>query len=185
MTGWDDPRLIRECLKGNEEAWNALVEKYKRLVYAIPVRQGLADSDAADIFQEVFLELIAHLGRLRDPKALAKWLIQTASHKCYHHKKGQRRETTEDPAEVVEERAAHQPDQPLREWQEEQALLAALASLPARCRTLVEMLFFESPPRPYQEVAARLGIAPGSIGFIRGRCLKKLKQALDAHGFSR
>ena len=33
------------------------------------------------------------------------------------------------------------------------------------------MLFFETPARPYQEVARRLGLAAGSIGFIRGRCL--------------
>jgi len=47
----------------------------------------------------------------------------------------------------------------------------------------VQMLFFEATARPYQEIAKELGIATGSIGFIRGRCLKKLRQALERGGF--
>jgi DNA-directed RNA polymerase specialized sigma24 family protein len=36
---------------------------------------------------------------------------------------------------------------------------------------------------PYAEVATRLGLAEGSIGFIRGRCLKKLRQTLESMAF--
>jgi hypothetical protein len=49
---------------------------------------------------------------------------------------------------------------------------------------MVHMLFFESPARPYEKVAEELGIATGSIGFIRGRCLKKLRRALEQEGYS-
>jgi DNA-directed RNA polymerase specialized sigma24 family protein len=45
------------------------------------------------------------------------------------------------------------------------------------------MLFFEEPARPYKEIAAKLGIATGSIGFIRQRCLDKLKKRLSETGF--
>jgi hypothetical protein len=45
------------------------------------------------------------------------------------------------------------------------------------------MLFFEAPPRPYQQVAAALGLATGSIGFIRGRCLARLRRQLEQLGF--
>jgi hypothetical protein len=44
-------------------------------------------------------------------------------------------------------------------------------------------LFFEQPPMPYDEVARRLRLAKGSIGFIRGRCLKRLKDILETKGF--
>jgi hypothetical protein len=47
---------------------------------------------------------------------------------------------------------------------------------------MIEMLFFETPPRPYVEVAAALGIAVGSIGFIRGRCLEQLRAVLQKSG---
>jgi DNA-directed RNA polymerase specialized sigma24 family protein len=46
------------------------------------------------------------------------------------------------------------------------------------------MLFFDEPARPYQEIAAELGIAVGSIGFIRQRCLERLRKRLLETGFS-
>jgi len=55
--------------------------------------------------------------------------------------------------------------------------------LSPRCERMVRMLFFENPPRPYQEVARELDLATGSIGFIRGRCLEKLKKQLEKMGF--
>jgi DNA-directed RNA polymerase specialized sigma24 family protein len=48
---------------------------------------------------------------------------------------------------------------------------------------MIELLFFENPPLPYAEVAQRLRLAQGSIGFIRGRCLERLKKILEAKGF--
>ena len=58
-----------------------------------------------------------------------------------------------------------------------------VCGLSQRCERMVRMLFFETPPRPYQEVAKELGIATGSIGFIRGRCLGRLKKQLEKMGF--
>jgi DNA-directed RNA polymerase specialized sigma24 family protein len=74
-------------------------------------------------------------------------------------------------------------DEVLERVADEQMLRDAVASLPERCRQLVGMLFFETPPRPYQEVAAALGLATGSIGFIRGRCLTRLRRQLEKMGF--
>ena len=71
----------------------------------------------------------------------------------------------------------------LAQVKEEQVLRDAVRTLPPRCRQLIEMLFFEAPARPYQEVAARLGLAAGSIGFIRGRCLTRLRRELEKLGF--
>src|SRR2546423_14267055 len=88
---WSEERLVRECLKGREDAWSALVDRYKNLVYSIPLKYGLNVDDANDIFQSVFFELLAHLPELRQPKALPMWLIQTASHKCLSVVRGNRR----------------------------------------------------------------------------------------------
>jgi RNA polymerase sigma factor (sigma-70 family) len=72
----------------------------------------------------------------------------------------------------------------LREAEDEQNLRQAMADLPPRCRELVQMLFYEEPVRPYQEIAATLGIAVGSIGFIRQRCLERLRKRLLEAGFA-
>ena len=181
---WTDTRLVRECSNGNEDAWDALIEKYKRLIYSIPVKYGFNSDDANDIFQAVCLELLSELPKLRKPKALPKWLIQVTSHKCFHRRRQQQR--TEVPDEVEqrpEETVPSQTERILREAEDEQKLRDALSALAPRCRQLVEMLFFEEPARPYKDVAASLGIATGSIGFIRQRCLERLRKQLAEAGF--
>ena len=181
---WTDARLVRECVKGDEEAWAALIDKYKKLIFSIPVKYGFSTDDANDVFQSVCLDLLAELPRLRKPKALPKWLMQVASHKCFHRKRQQQR--TEPPGEVElppEQTVSPQIEAILREADEEQKLREALMALAPRCRQLVEMLFFEEPARPYKEVAAGLGIAEGSIGFIRQRCLERLRKQLMEAGF--
>jgi DNA-directed RNA polymerase specialized sigma24 family protein len=59
----------------------------------------------------------------------------------------------------------------------------ATANLPPRCQEMIRLLFYTEPPLPYKEVARRLGLAVGSIGFIRGRCLQRLEKALHEMGF--
>ena len=65
---WSSERLVRECCKGNQAAWSALIEKYKNLIFSVPIKFGLSREDAADIFQAVCLDLLTDLPRLREPK---------------------------------------------------------------------------------------------------------------------
>ena len=59
---WSDRRLVTACLRHNEKAWKALVDKYKNLVYAIIVRYGVSDADAGDVFQSVWVDVCNDLG---------------------------------------------------------------------------------------------------------------------------
>jgi RNA polymerase sigma factor (sigma-70 family) len=181
---WSNTRLVQECLKGSEHAWNGLVDRYKNLIYSIPLKYGAPPQDAADIFQSVCLDLFNELPRLRDAEALGGWLIRTTTHKCYHWKQAQRAQGDLDNAEV-EKRAAEGPVPPdlLAEIEREQMVRDCLRLLPPRCKWMIELLFFEQPPLAYDEVARRLSLARGSIGFIRGRCLKRLKRLLEEKGF--
>jgi len=183
---WSDERLVSECLKGNEQAWAALIDKYKNLIYSIPVKMGMHE-DAADIFQSVCLDLLSDLPRLREPRALPKWLIQTCYHRCLQYRRKSHNHFAAPEADAEDIPAGHEqasiPDQMLCELEKEQIVRDALGELSPRCERMVRMLFFENPPRPYQEVARELDLATGSIGFIRGRCLEKLKKHLENMGF--
>jgi RNA polymerase sigma factor (sigma-70 family) len=184
---WTEDRLVRECLQGSDDAWSALVDRYQNLVYSIPLKHGITGDEASDIFQAVFFELLSHLGSLRNPKALPMWLIKTASHKCLHYRKVRGRFTAlatlaADPAEIEDPASGALGKEALAEWERERKVTGAMAELPERCRKLVEMLFYETPARPYEQVAKDLGLAPGSIGFIRARCLEKLRKSLDKAG---
>jgi len=180
----DDTRLVKECLKGDEEAWSALIEKYKALIYSIPVKYGLPPHEAADVFQATCMELLTRLPELREPRALPKWLMQVAHHQCYRWKQQQQRIVSRDAdAHTPEPAIPAIADSLVQQTQEEQMLREALASLTPQCRRLVELLFLETPPRPYAEVAAELGLALGSIGFTRQKCSERLRRSLDELGF--
>jgi RNA polymerase sigma factor (sigma-70 family) len=186
---WTDARLVRECVQGNDAAWTALLAKYRRLIYSIPVKYGLSPDAASDIFQETCVELLSELPRLREPRALPRWLMQVTAHKCAHLKQRGRREQLVDPAAQGYETldgvadAGRLSEEVLLDAEREQALRDAVSALSSRCRELVRMLFFDSPARPYKVIAERLAIPCGSIGFIRGRCLQRLRAELRKHGF--
>lgn len=173
------------CLAGREEAWDAILTKYKRLIYSIPVKRGLSPEDASDIFQSVCVELLKELPHLREPQALAGWLIRVTAHKCYHWERRESRYVGTD-EERIAARAEEAPDldELFDSVEREQLLRDAVTSLADRCRRLVRMLFFELPPVPYDVVAKKLGLARGSIGFIRRRCLDRLRKSLEKRGFS-
>ena len=182
---WPDTRLVRECLGGGEEAWCALISKYKNLIFSIPVKYGFSPDDSTDIFQAVCLELLSELPKLRKVKALPKWIMQITAHKCFHRKQQERRTEVSDPnGKQFEKSTPARAEEILREAEDEQGLRQAMSELTPRCRRLVHMLFYDEPARPYQEIAETLGIAVGSIGFIRQRCLERLRKRLLEEGFS-
>ena len=179
----DDAKLVEKCLRGEEDAWTVLLAKYKNLIFSIPIKYGFSREESADIFQSVCLDLLSELKRLREPRALAGWLIRITCNKCFHQQHLKHRGATENRqmelAVAVEEIAESR----LHELQREEALRTALRSLGPRCHKLVEMLFFESPARPYDEIAKSLALATGSIGSIRRRCLDDLRKTLEEAGF--
>ncbi len=67
----------------------------------------------------------------------------------------------------------------LEEIERAQDIRDAIDALPDRCRELVLRLFLDDPPPPYADIARSLGLAEGSIGALRGRCLDRLKHELE------
>lgn len=179
----EDQKLVQECLQGDEQAWGKLIDKYKRLIYSVPVKYNFRPEDASDIFQTVCIDLFTNLCNLRKVESLRSWLVTVTTHKCFHWKKQQRQDVELDALEqeIVEDLAAA--PEMLQEIQQEQIVRDAIDRLPPRCAEMVRLLFFEQPPLPYTEVAKRLGLATGSIGFIRGRCLTRLHKILMELGF--
>jgi RNA polymerase sigma factor (sigma-70 family) len=178
-----DEQLIRGCLGGDAQAWSALIDKYKNLIYSIPIKLGMYQ-DAGDIFQAVCVDLLSNLPQLREHRALPKWLMQTCYRECLHHQRTGSRHLELDLAVLERSQVTEKLLEPtLVQLEEEQSLRDAISKMPARCGQMIHMLFFETPARPYAEIAKALGLAEGSIGFIRGRCLARLKKHLEAKGF--
>lgn len=184
---WTDQGLVEACIAGDERAWSMLIGRYKNLIYSFPRRYGAGPADAADVFQLVCAELFRSLPRLRHHQCLRSWLMTVASHQAFQWKRRHIRRSVMEgdcgPGEVGD-LVRVPPSDALERSEREQAVREAVAQLPPRCRELVQMLFFADPPVPYQRVAGRLGLAIGSIGLIRSRCLKRLERLLEGTGIA-
>jgi RNA polymerase sigma factor (sigma-70 family) len=179
-----DQLLVEDCLRGKQEAWSVLIDKYKNLIFSIPVKRGFSNDDTADIFQAVCLALVSELPRLRDPRALPAWLIQTTSHKCFRWNEQRRRYVhAEFQEETLADSSPKIPEEVLRELEREQMVRDAMSELPTDCKRLVELLFYRTPPPSYDDLAMALEIPKGSIGPTRMRCLEKLRRLLEKNGF--
>ena len=180
----DDAALMAACRKGDESAWNELVDRYQRLVFAIPRRSGLSESQAADILQEVFLTLFQKLDEIKQPEKIRSWLVTTAKFKTWglvRKDKGLYSPGTEE--EMETEMANLEDDSPLAEdsllQAEQQHLIrTALKKLEERCRTILTMIYLTEPAASYAEVATAIGVGATSISPLRARCLKKLERIL-------
>ena len=180
----DDAALVARCLRGDASAWNALVQRYQRLVYTIVRRIGLDEHGAADVFQTVFSRLIQHLPRIADPQRLQAWIVTTAKREALLQRKlGQRTVSTTRADDSMDDGGDWDlPDESpiaeeaLADLQQANQVRNALDRLDVRCRELLMLLFREDDDRvAYDEVARRMGISVGSIGPTRARCLDKLK----------
>jgi RNA polymerase sigma factor (sigma-70 family) len=180
-----DQRLVEECLDGRSEAWETLIDKYKNLIFSIPIKYGLPADDANEIFQEVCLKLLSELPRLRKPQAIAGWLIKVTWHDCVHWRIKERRRWAGERELCSQHAVVSQPnaDCVFDEIAREQTLRETISELELRCRRLIQMLFYSARAIPYEEVARHLKIATGSIGSIRMRCLQRLRSRLEEKGF--
>ena len=183
----EDPVLIERCIGGDSDAWEALVYRYRRLIFSIPLRGGLNSDDAADVFQTVCSQLLGHLHSLRDRDRLAGWLATTARRETNRLRRLQLRTVSlqpDDPdapeLEIVDPRKL--PDDELLDYERAHDVRSAVESLQPRCKQLVEMLFYTDDPPSYEEVSRRLSMPVASIGPTRARCIEKLRMLMSEEG---
>lgn len=180
----DDADLVARCRSGEEQAWRVLVDRYQRLIYTVARRGGLDDHGCADVFQGVFTELFESLDKIARPEQLRAWLVTLARRQTLRHFRHHGRTVAaEDVGEVLDELADPSPWPPelLEDLQQMHLLETAMARLDPRCRRLLQQLFEDDHERlPYDIIAQELGMALGSIGPTRARCLGKLRQLFES-----
>src|SRR5688572_14521899 len=181
-----DQQLVLACRRGDQLAWERLIRRYQRLIYTIPLRAGLDEDHAAEIFQDVFTTFFQKLNEIEEPDKLQAWLVTTARRKTLRaiSKSQIRKRSSDRAAEQAHEAAqirdeAPLPDEQLLILEEQHRIRTALSLLDERCRTLLQMLFYRADRSSYAEIAASLGIPEGSIGPTRARCLEKLLRMLQ------
>lgn len=169
-----DQDLVRACREGRPDAWEALVERFSRYVYAIAGQAyRLSDADTEEVFQEVFARTYEHLDRLRSDEAIRPWIGQLTRRLAIDRLRAGSREQLGDTA--LDALAAETEPQ-LERIELALSVHAAMRTLPEHCQEILDRFFARD--ESYQEIAAALDLPMGTIASRINRCLKKLRAQL-------
>lgn len=171
-------QLLNAAAHGDHNAWNQLVDRYGRLVWAVIRSFGLDHAAAADVSQTVWLRLVEHCNDIRDPQRLPGWLATTARREAIRVLRGQRRQ---QPSEVVldaADRSSPLTDEMLLDDETSREVFAAFQHLSPACQQLLRLLTAE-PRLDYAAIGQVIGRPVGSIGPTRGRCIANLRRLLE------
>jgi len=170
--------MVNAAREGSEDALGQIVTELSPLLWHVARAAGLSSCEAEDVVQTVWMRLLSHLDGIRTSAALTGWLVVTTRREAWRVRAAGRRQLPAD-----HDWLAALPDTgPGSEEQviiddQRRALWVAIGQLSRRCQELLRIIAFVPHP-DYQAVAAELGMAVGSIGPTRGRCLAKLRAML-------
>jgi len=178
--------LVACAQRGQSWAWQAIIDRYRPLIHAVARGYRLNHCDTEDVGQTVWLRLVEYLDRLREPRALARWLVRTASNESLRLARSNQRLLLVDPlndaAQRLETANTADPDADLLRLEQAQALHRGLATLPPSQRDLLALLT-DDQPLSYQQISKILDIPMGSIGPTRGRGLARLRAAAPVRDY--
>jgi RNA polymerase sigma factor (sigma-70 family) len=169
-----DAQLVSRCRGGDEQAWNELVERFSRYVYAIAVQAfRLAPHDAEDVFQDVFARVYEHLARLRNDEAIRPWIGQLARRLCIDCLRARGREGSVDPEDIE----LGEYDETLSRLDEAMTVRAGLDAVGVDCREVLDRFFCRD--ESYRAIGEALDLPAGTIASRISRCLSKLRSELE------
>lgn len=177
-----DEMLVAACARGEAAAWDALVDRYKRLIYTIARRAGLDEEQATDTFQRVFTILLERIHTIEQPAQIGGWFVATTRREAWRLRRRERAGPA--PLGAPDEYAADLldqdplPDEQVQILEDQHRVRVALGALDERCRRLLTLLFLTAEPPTYTAIAMLMGMREGAIGPTRARCLQKLRRLL-------
>jgi RNA polymerase sigma factor (sigma-70 family) len=176
-SGGIDAHIVLAAARGDRACWKRLVDRYSSLLWAVTRAHNLHADDAADVVQTSWLRLIEHIAHIRNPDGIGAWLATTARRECLRLLRRAARCQPSDELDMLIDEEVSGADARLLRDERDSALRSAFKRLPGRDQALLRMLTADPAPS-YEEIAAALGVAIGSIGPKRGRALERLRREL-------
>jgi len=177
--------LVARATAGEQEAWNALVERFTPTIWAIARAHRLSEANAADVSQTIWLRLVEHLDRIEQPERLGAWLATSARRESLRVlRMAGRQVPTGDDFDLRSDTTASPPDvEDMGRKERDEALTELVGRLPCRCQLILRLLSADTP-LSYRDLSDALGMPIGSIGPTRGRCLEQLRRLALRAGLS-
>jgi RNA polymerase sigma factor (sigma-70 family) len=174
-----DAELVARCRTGDEAAWNELVERFSRYVYAIATQAfRLQPHDAEDVFQEVFARVYQHLDRLRSDEAIRPWIAQLTRRVCLDKLRASGREAPVD----TDDFEPGGVDETLAQLDDAMTVRASLEVIGDNCREILDRFFGRD--ESYRVIGEALELPAGTIASRISRCLAKLKAELEGRSWA-
>jgi RNA polymerase sigma-70 factor (ECF subfamily) len=161
--------LVGAAQAGDREAFGELYRRFVRMVHGILLAR-LPRVDVDDAAQDVFVDALKQIGKLRDRAAFGGWVAQIARrHAIDHFRRARHTEPliSEVTASASEDREA---------WM----VLDAVVALPEAYRETMILRFVEGMTGP--EIAEQTGLAPGSVRVNLHRGVQMLREKLAKGG---
>lgn len=175
--------LVLDAGAGDRSAWNALVDRFGPMVWAIARSHRLNASDASDVSQTTWLRLVEHLDRIQQPERVGAWLATTARHESLRLLRVGDRQVPTAEEKIADLHEVQEPaiDVHLLTEERDQGLWEAFAQLPPRCQMILRLLMADTP-LAYRDLGEAMDMPVGSIGPTRARCLEHLRQIALQYG---
>jgi RNA polymerase sigma-70 factor (ECF subfamily) len=193
-TQYSDRDLVIACQRREQAAFEELVKRYQRTVYALLYQLAPDWKDTADLSQEAFLRIWRSINNLRNPSSFRSWLTQIVTNLFYDELRKRPRQLPtvfmDDPANDESDEGATrdiadtsaQPDDIVLNREISEVIRGAMASLPEQFRTAIVLREIEG--LSYEEIGAltktEMGTVKSRIARARAKLQELLKPYLEA-----
>lgn len=184
--------LVREAQEGNHAAFTQLVRAHDEAVLKLALRITGSESDAQDIYQEVFLKVYKKLDRFRFECSFSTWISRIVTNTCLDHLRKNRNRRENDTIrvsvegeeydllnQVMDDKPAHNPEKEVLRSELSAIILCALGRLTPHERMVFDLRHFQG--MKLRAVSETLHISEGSVKASLVRATRKLRLQLTKH----
>ncbi|MDO5388652.1 MAG: RNA polymerase sigma factor [Clostridia bacterium] len=171
MTDYD---IVRECLKGNKEAFSEIVSRYKNLVFSKVYASVGNYEDTLDLSQEIFVKIYKNLEKYDPDYSFATWVIRiTLNHTIDYMRKNKIQTVPADENEYNIKYGGLSPEQEYLNKEDREKLNRAIDELSDKYR--IPLVMYYSQGMKYQEISRVLNIPLSKVKNRIYRARKMLK----------
>jgi len=179
----DEQNLVERLQKGQQWAFNILVNTYQNRLLKVAYGITLDREDSMEIVQDVFISVFKNIQTFRQESSLATWLRKITINQCLNWKRKWKRRFKWDHKSIESEdnkdlfKENNNPEMLYREKQFEKNIMTAIKKLPEKIRLVFVLNAFEG--LSYEEISETLNIRKGTVSSRLHFARKNLINSLE------
>ena len=176
LSRMDERELLDRLRRGDNAAYEAVFRQWYAPLVATIASLLRDTGPAEEVVQDVLLELWRRRETLTLEQSLRAYLFQATRNRALNYLRRQRVEARGEPTIAAAMPSPEPADSEVREGELNEAIQAAIAGLPDRCRQVFELSRVEG--LKYSEIATELGISVKTVEAQMGKALRVMRERL-------